>query len=175
MSKKKSTFKTTTKTTTKTVHKLENNMMYFAYGSNMNVDQMARRCPGAEIIGTAKLPAHHLVFKGVADCVPGGKYIDGVVWNINIQHLYTLDRYEGYPHLYDSRSASVILESGYQISAMFYYMVHGFITAPVPAYYKSILDGYNYFDIDPTPLRAAARAAMKEDAWYKNLYSTSKK
>lgn len=147
-------------------------MMYFAYGSNMNVPQMAKRCPGAQIVGKAILPAHHLLFRGVADVSPGGKHVDGVVWSINIYHLRALDRYEGWPNLYNDRKMDVILESGYQVSAMFYYMTYGEIAPPTPNYYKTILDGYKYFGIDPTPLRNAAERALKEDAWYRNLLST---
>lgn len=35
--------------------------MYFAYGSNMNLDQMAYRCPAAEAVCTAKLEGYELV------------------------------------------------------------------------------------------------------------------
>ena len=35
-------------------HKEDTNMKYIAYGSNMAQDQMARRCPDAKLIGTAK-------------------------------------------------------------------------------------------------------------------------
>ena len=38
--------------------------MYFAYGSNMNLDQMAYRCPAAEAVCTAKLEGYELFFAG---------------------------------------------------------------------------------------------------------------
>ena len=37
---------------------------YIAYGSNLNVKQMIFRCPGARVIGTAKLEGYRLMFKG---------------------------------------------------------------------------------------------------------------
>ncbi len=37
---------------------------YFAFGSNMDVAQMARRCPGAQAMGRATLTDHRLVFRG---------------------------------------------------------------------------------------------------------------
>ena len=37
---------------------------YVAYGSNLNVRQMKMRCPGATILGTAKLKDYELLFKG---------------------------------------------------------------------------------------------------------------
>ena len=37
---------------------------YIAYGSNLNVEQMMRRCPGAKPIGTAMLEHNILYFRG---------------------------------------------------------------------------------------------------------------
>ena len=37
---------------------------YLAYGSNLNVPQMRRRCPTATILGTAKLRGWELLFRG---------------------------------------------------------------------------------------------------------------
>ena len=36
---------------------------YFAYGSNLNFDQMAYRCPEATVVGTAKLDGYELAFR----------------------------------------------------------------------------------------------------------------
>ena len=36
---------------------------YFAYGSNLNFDQMAYRCPEATVVGTAKLDDYELAFR----------------------------------------------------------------------------------------------------------------
>ena len=37
---------------------------YIAYGSNLNIDQMRYRCPGAKVVGTSKIPDFQLLFKG---------------------------------------------------------------------------------------------------------------
>ena len=29
---------------------------YIAYGSNLNIDQMSYRCPGAKVVGTSEIP-----------------------------------------------------------------------------------------------------------------------
>ncbi len=46
--------------------------LYFAYGSNINLDQMAQRCPEAEVVGPVTLPDHELLFRysGVATIRP---------------------------------------------------------------------------------------------------------
>ena len=37
---------------------------YFAYGSNMNLDQMAYRCPAAFVVENVKLDGYRLTFCG---------------------------------------------------------------------------------------------------------------
>lgn len=82
---------------------------YIAYGSNLNVEQMKWRCPGAVIVGTAILKGWRLVFKGsktgsyltieesAGDEVPVG------IWGITGSDEAALDRYEGYPTFYWKR------------------------------------------------------------------------
>ena len=44
---------------------------YFAYGSNMNLDQMAYRCPAASVVENVKLEGYRLYFAGRGQ--PGGR------------------------------------------------------------------------------------------------------
>jgi hypothetical protein len=44
-------------------------MLYFAYGSNLNIAGMAQRCPAAKPVSRFLLPNARLVFRGVADCI----------------------------------------------------------------------------------------------------------
>lgn len=37
-------------------------LLYFAYGSNMNLNQMAFRCPDAEVVDTVRLEGYRLAF-----------------------------------------------------------------------------------------------------------------
>ena len=64
--------------------------LYFAYGSNMNLNQMAFRCPDAEVVDTVRLEGYRLAFcmngggNGVATILPEeGSYADGVLWRIS--------------------------------------------------------------------------------------------
>ena len=41
-------------------------MLYFAYGSNLDVQQMALRCPRARKLGRARLDGYELKFDGPA-------------------------------------------------------------------------------------------------------------
>ena len=38
--------------------------LYFAYGSNINLDQMAQRCPDAQVVGPVTLENYELLFHG---------------------------------------------------------------------------------------------------------------
>lgn len=38
--------------------------LYFAYGSNINLDQMDMRCPDARVVGTVVLEGYELLFRG---------------------------------------------------------------------------------------------------------------
>ena len=71
---------------------------YFAYGSNMNLEQMARRCPAARPIGSARLAGwtFRINDRGVATVVasPDDEVIGGL-WEISERCLRSLDRYEG--------------------------------------------------------------------------------
>ena len=69
---------------------------YFAYGSNMDIDQMARRCPGAETAGTAVLQGWRYAYcNGVATIVPDGGQTHGLLWDLEPAHIDSLDIYEG--------------------------------------------------------------------------------
>ena len=80
-------------------------MLYFAYGSNMNWQQMQNRCPSARFVGVAMLPDHTIAFTresvtrgcGVADAVSEhGEEVWGVVYEICDPDVAGLDNSEGY-------------------------------------------------------------------------------
>ena len=77
---------------------------YFAYGSNLDLPQMKRRCPSSKLISKGSLSGYRLTFNrfssgwggGVADVIrePGSK-VWGLVFEISDSDLERLDRYEG--------------------------------------------------------------------------------
>ena len=74
--------------------------LYFAYGSNINLDQMRYRCPDATVYGQAVLDNYDLRFRGsgVATVEPKeGACVYGLLWELTDQCEASLDRYEGYP------------------------------------------------------------------------------
>jgi len=72
--------------------------LYFAYGSNLNFDQMARRCPGARLFARGILSDHQFIIfnRGYATLIPMENEVSwGGIWKINQAHLVKLDAYEG--------------------------------------------------------------------------------
>jgi hypothetical protein len=71
---------------------------YFAYGSNMDVAQMASRCPGAVLIAPGLVRGYRFRInsRGVATLVPEeGAVVYGLCWTLSAPDERTLDRYEG--------------------------------------------------------------------------------
>ena len=82
---------------------------YFAYGSNLNFDQMAYRCPEATVVGTAKLDDYELAFRrGYLTILPKeGASVEGLIWSVTDHDESQLDCYEGYPTFYDKETMTV--------------------------------------------------------------------
>ena len=83
-----------------------NSKLYLAYGSNLNLEQMANRCPTAKVVGASQINDHRLLFRGahagaVATIEPfEGGNVPVLVWEITPTDEAALDRYEGWPFLY---------------------------------------------------------------------------
>jgi gamma-glutamylcyclotransferase (GGCT)/AIG2-like uncharacterized protein YtfP len=76
----------------------ENINRYFAYGSNMDEQQMNDRCPGAVLVGKAQLAGYRFIInsRGVATIVSAPEHtVYGLVWQINRGHEASLDDSEG--------------------------------------------------------------------------------
>ncbi|KAI2638794.1 hypothetical protein GGS26DRAFT_542902 [Hypomontagnella submonticulosa] len=72
--------------------------LYFAYGSNLHVSQMAHRCPGSVFIGKASLPGHRWQIneRGVANIVKSEESsVEGLVYLVGRKDQRSLDRSEG--------------------------------------------------------------------------------
>ena len=57
--------------------------LYIAYGSNINLEQMAYRCPHSKVIGTSEIKDFELEFRGVATIVPNkGASVPVLIWEL---------------------------------------------------------------------------------------------
>lgn len=99
-------------------------MLYFAYGSNLDPDEMHSHCPESRVVGLAALHDHRLTFPlhfepwgggtaGVSHT--HGSTVWGVLYELSESDLASLDRYEGWKgpgdhhNLYDRELATVVL------------------------------------------------------------------
>ena len=144
-------------------------MYYISYGSNMNIDQMAWRCPNTKIYGNGKLKGWKLVFNYHADIIETGNEDDlvpVVVWELEDENdMKSLDCYEGYPNYYTKILIPVTMdETGETIKAMVYVMTESRkgIYPPEVGYFECILDGYQANGIELAPLYAALRECIDE-------------
>ncbi len=89
---------------------------YFAYGSNMDPERFAERCPGHVELGPAWLPGHRAAFAGASRMWGGGvgtlhrhlgRPVPGILYQLTPSHWETLDRIEGHPHFYRRSRISV--------------------------------------------------------------------
>jgi gamma-glutamylcyclotransferase (GGCT)/AIG2-like uncharacterized protein YtfP len=118
-------------------------MKYFAYGMNTNLDQMARRCPGAVCLGMAWADNYQFEFRTHADIekLPGARAY-GVLWDIDKTHRRALDSLEGFPYYY-TRSYIMVNTGEYLVSAMTYQMVDQTeIAMPGQGYLDMVAEGY---------------------------------
>jgi gamma-glutamylcyclotransferase (GGCT)/AIG2-like uncharacterized protein YtfP len=130
-------------------------MLTFAYASNMNWDQMRRRCPSSRFVGNAVLRDHKLAFtrksfnrdSGVADVVAeDGAHVWGVVFEIADLDVGKLDAWEGFKpgrdkNSYDRHECVVFLDGEDQRPlTVFAYFGNPQPNPPLPnAAYKSLI------------------------------------
>ena len=123
--------------------------LYVAYGSNLNLEQMGRRCPTARIYGTGKVCDYTLEFRGsltgaYATIIPKpGDYVPVLVWEIGFMDEANLDRYEGFPTFYYKKYIRVKLDTGSWVWAMVYIMFdEASVGLPTMYYLETCSEGY---------------------------------
>ena len=140
---------------------------YLAYGSNLNIPQMLRRCPNARIIGTAIIPDYRLLFKGsktgsFLTIEPAqGFSVPVGVWEVSEADEAALDRYEGFPLFYYKAEMTLpirgIRSGKVRTRRAFVYIMHEErpFGVPSPAYVHTCRQGYRAFGFDENVLDEA--------------------
>ena len=137
-------------------------MLYFAYGSHVNVQNLKRVAHGAKPVGPAWLPGHRLVFKTFAAVIPdAGSRVPGVLYEITPADLRALDRYEEVPTLYGRADVTVETAEGTR-TAMIYIREGGEIAPPDVDYFNIVARGYADWKFDVEALRKARLATLRE-------------
>ena len=124
---------------------------YFAYGSNLDVTQMARRCPDARDPRPAMLADHDWLIneRGVATVEPfDGSQVHGVLWQISDDDLASLDHAEGVPVRYRRDRLTVDTDDG-PASAWVYVDHRVEPGAPREGYLERIIGGAVHHGLPP--------------------------
>lgn len=141
-------------------------VIVFAYGSNLDDQQMRARCASARIEARAVLPNHALAFGGfsqrwggaVASVVPEpGARVEGLIYRVTPPDLRTLDRYEGSPFAYERIVKLVTDERGQRRRAQIYRQPAETFEPwlPQPDYFRVLLRAYDRLGFDVAPLATA--------------------
>lgn len=140
--------------------------LYFAYGSNINLEQMEHRCPDARLVGPVTLQNYELQFRGSGFATVAPKesgVVHGLMWKLPPTSEQTLDRYEGYPRHYIKETVTVQTVDGSKISVMAYIMAEPMSCQPAlpsPYYYRAIQQG---FEANGLPVESL------EEAWNRTI------
>ena len=138
--------------------------LYFAYGSNMSQAQMRRRCPGAQIIGAARLDDWRFAInvRGTATILPATHHsVHGVLWRLRPAHLATLDGFEGVSRRrYVRRTVRVVRPDGKPFPAVAYVGVQFGRGRAIRAYLEgTILPAAQHFALPEDYVRGLRDAA----------------
>lgn len=138
--------------------------LYFAYGSNMNLRQMERRCPGAFLKCRARLPEWRYFINGEGYAGIerfSGSEVRGGVWSLQESHWNALDAYEGVDEgCYEKRRIEVRVDSGEScrsLEAWVYLSTNLQYGRPSPEYQSIVLQGGRDLELGKEYLQLLAR------------------
>ena len=126
-------------------------MLYFAYGSNLNHEQMKERCKNSKYIKNIFLEGYKLSFctidrdYGVANIVKKlDSKVPGGVWKISTNDEKKLDYYEGFPIKYTKDFFTLNDEK-----VMFFIIKRQYSFKPPQRWYVDIINqGYKDCNMD---------------------------
>ncbi len=121
-------------------------MKYIAYGSNMVREQMAHRCPDAQLVGMGCIEGARLEFylhATVERTENKGDRVPVAVWEISCKDEANLDVYEGVQSgYYIKETWPVVMDDGSQVEGMIYIMKTIRHLPPADSYYCGIRNAY---------------------------------
>ena len=150
---------------------------YLAYGSNLNVRQMALRCPTAKPVGSAVIKDYELLFKGSKTGAyltiepKSGAEVPVAVWSVELADEERLDVYEGFPAFYYKTEFDLPVNyfSGKKVvRKAFVYIMHEERPYGIPtsSYMSTCGQGYRFFGFPVDKLLEAhcySRERMKSN------------
>ncbi len=131
--------------------------LYFAYGSNMDVEAMAQRCPRSKPLGRARLARYRffIMESGWASVVPDPRReVHGVLWDLALSDVRTLDAYEEIrTGLYKKIMQPVLRGGGASARALVYVGGSARAGAAQPGYMEQVIAAAHHWSLPDTYLR----------------------
>ena len=125
--------------------------LYFAYGANINSDDMAWRCPQARPVGAFELRNWQLELYCHATIEPQShSSVHGVMWELTDRCEQSLDVFEGFPSYYTKRT---VYQDG--LWFFFYEMTDPKSGTPSQGYISGIAQGYDQWQLPQSKLKEA--------------------
>jgi len=146
--------------------------IYFAFGSNLHTPQMSERCPGSRVLQPGVLKGYRLAFSGYSGRWEGGVAtivtdpsceVQGLLYDLNEEDQRNLDRFEGFPTVYDRLQVSVEERDGNLHSAMTYQKRNSDIATPSLRYFHQIWKAYRFFHLDEAFLLRVVEDSLNEN------------
>lgn len=140
--------------------------IYFAYGSNLHLEQMKKRCPTAKFLGTGTIENYTLLFRGPHE---GKSYltvepkenssIPVAAFSVEPSDVKALDDYEEVENnLYRIEKISTEISGHGRLTGFWYIMNGGKKLPPTKEYWTTVLEGYQELGFDTTILNRALEA-----------------
>lgn len=135
--------------------------LYVAYGSNLNLSQMALRCPTARVYSAGSLNNWELIFRGSKTGAYAtiqrkkGSSVPVVVWEIQPKDEKNLDIYEGYPRFYFKQNVMVDLPAGKKKAMVYIMDTRRLPGIPTDRYVETVSQGYLDNNLDMEYLQEA--------------------
>jgi len=138
--------------------------LYFSYGSNMDVEAMARRCPRSKPFGVARLMRHRLAImrEGFLTATRDARgCVHGVLWDLALADVSALDRFEGLADGLYSKTSQPVIAAGGPKRALVYFGRNAGPGRPDGAYIREVIAAARHWRLPEDGLAALERFARE--------------
>jgi gamma-glutamylcyclotransferase (GGCT)/AIG2-like uncharacterized protein YtfP len=143
--------------------------LYFAFGSNMDLEQMAQRCPSAQEVAPSVLGGYRFAYAGISASRGAGvatiardsdSFVEGMLYSITEDDLLRLDGFEGAPHWY-RRIKMNVAKWDVSLAEAWVYVLGQPLNVPTREYHQIIKTAYDNLGLDTSPLDEAIAEARE--------------
>jgi hypothetical protein len=130
----------------------------------MDVDAMARRCPGSKALGLARLERHRLAVMREGWLTAAREprsAVHGVLWDLALSDIATLDRYEGLSQGFYVKLTQPVIAERSPKQAIVYFGANTGPGVARPAYLAEVLAAARSWPLPAEGIWALERLAQR--------------